>query len=121
MVDETAAYRLEASRRHAYAERIEQRKSPYAQCLGGNILETRRGHMLRERQRLTGIRAERSEVRWTPPLGVISGEVDRVTGELATAVTPASRHYTEYFVEGTEPEPLRADPWKLFRWGPIGF
>ncbi|MGI9044604.1 MAG: penicillin-binding transpeptidase domain-containing protein, partial [Gemmatimonadaceae bacterium] len=64
---------------------------------------------------------ERSEARWTPPLGVISGEVDRVTGELATAVTPASRRYTEYFVEGTEPEPLRADPWKLFRWGPIGF
>ncbi|MGK2960631.1 MAG: penicillin-binding protein 1A [Gemmatimonadaceae bacterium] len=64
---------------------------------------------------------ERSEARWTPPLGVISGEVDRVTGQLTTAVTPASRRYTEYFVEGTEPEPLRADPWKLFQWGPIGF
>ena len=64
---------------------------------------------------------ERSEARWTPPLGVISGEVDRVTGQLATPATPANRRYTEYFVEGTEPEPLRADPWKLFRWGPIGF
>jgi 1A family penicillin-binding protein len=64
---------------------------------------------------------ERSEVRWTPPLGVISGELDRVTGQLATVATPANRRYTEYFVEGTEPEPLRADPWKLFRWGPIGF
>ncbi len=64
---------------------------------------------------------ERSEARWAPPLGVISGEVDRVTGQLATAATPANRRYTEYFVEGTEPEPLRADPWKLFRWGPIGF
>ena len=64
---------------------------------------------------------ERSEIRWTPPLGVISGELDRVTGQLATAATPANRRYTEYFVEGTEPEPLRADPWKLFRWGPIGF
>ena len=62
-----------------------------------------------------------AQTQWTPPLGVISGEVDRLTGELATPTTPAARRYTEYFVEGTEPEPLRADPWKLFRWGPIGF
>ena len=64
---------------------------------------------------------ERSSARWTPPLGVISGELDRLTGQLATALTPADRRYTEYFVEGTEPEPLRADPWKVFRFGPIGF
>ena len=64
---------------------------------------------------------EHSEARWRPPLGVISGELDRATGEMATATTPPNRRYTEYFVEGTEPEPLRADPWKIFRWGPIGF
>ena len=64
---------------------------------------------------------QRSEARWNPPLGVISGELDRLTGQLATAATPANRRYTEYFVEGTEPEPLRADPWKIFQWGPIGF
>ena len=64
---------------------------------------------------------ERSEARWAPPLGVISGELDRITGELATPSTPPNRRYTEYFVEGTEPESLRADPWKIFRWGPIGF
>jgi 1A family penicillin-binding protein len=64
---------------------------------------------------------QRSEARWNPPLGVISGELDRLTGQLATAATPANRRYTEYFVEGTEPEPLRADPWKVFQWGPIGF
>jgi len=57
---------------------------------------------------------------WTPPLGVIPGEVDRATGQLATIATPADRRYTEYFVEGTEPEPLRADPWRVFQWGPIG-
>ncbi|MEA3079096.1 MAG: hypothetical protein QOF05_504, partial [Sphingomonadales bacterium] len=28
---------------------------------------------------------------------------------------------TEYFVEGTEPPSLRADPWKVFGWGPIIF
>ncbi|HXV17271.1 MAG TPA: PBP1A family penicillin-binding protein, partial [Gemmatimonadaceae bacterium] len=64
---------------------------------------------------------ERSAGQWTPPIGVISGELDRVTGQLATVATPAQRRYTEYFVEGTEPDPLKADPWKLFRWGPIGF
>ena len=57
---------------------------------------------------------------WTPPLGVISGELDRATGQLATIATPAERRYTEYFVEGTEPAPLRADLWKIFQWGPLG-
>jgi 1A family penicillin-binding protein len=57
---------------------------------------------------------------WTPPLGVIPGELDRTTGQLATLATPADRRYTEYFVEGTEPPPLRADPWKIFQWGPLG-
>ena len=64
---------------------------------------------------------ERSQGQWTPPIGVISGELDRSTGQMATTLTPASRRYTEYFVEGTEPEELRADPWRIFRWGPIGF
>ncbi len=57
---------------------------------------------------------------WTPPAGVIEGELDRVTGQMATISTPADRRYTEYFVEGTEPEPLRFDPWKLFQFGAIG-
>jgi 1A family penicillin-binding protein len=56
---------------------------------------------------------------WNPPLGVIMGDVDRATGQLATDQTPPDRRYTEYFVEGTEPPALRADPWKLFAWGPI--
>jgi penicillin-binding protein 1A len=64
---------------------------------------------------------ERSASQWMPPVGVISGEFDRATGQLATPATPAERRYTEYFVEGTEPEPLRFDPWRIFRYGPIGF
>ena len=67
------------------------------------------------------ILTSRSSDPWAPPTGVISGEVDRATGELATDQTPAERRYTEYFVEGTEPAPLRADPWKVFGWGPIIF
>jgi 1A family penicillin-binding protein len=58
---------------------------------------------------------------WSPPVGVIFGDFDRATGALATDQTPAERRYTEYFVEGTEPAPLRADPWKLFGWGPVVF
>ncbi|MGZ3372600.1 MAG: transglycosylase domain-containing protein [Gemmatimonadaceae bacterium] len=67
------------------------------------------------------ILTSRAAEQWTPPIGVIFGDVDRATGELATDQTPADRRYTEYFVEGTEPAPLRADPWKLFAWGPIIF
>jgi len=65
--------------------------------------------------------SSRDAAQWVPPLGVIMGELDRDTGQLATDQTPADRRYTEYFVEGTEPAPLRADPWKLFGWGPIVF
>jgi penicillin-binding protein 1A len=67
------------------------------------------------------ILSSRAAEQWTPPVGVIFGDIDRATGELATDQTPADRRYTEYFVEGTEPAPLRADPWKLFAWGPIIF
>ena len=58
---------------------------------------------------------------WAPPVGVIAGELDRETGQLATELTPAERRYTEYFVEGTEPGPLRADPWRVFGLGPLVF
>ena len=63
----------------------------------------------------------RSAEQWVPPVGVIYGDFDRVTGQLANDQTPADQRYTEYFVEGTEPPPLRADPWKLFGWGPVVF
>ncbi|HEX3534041.1 MAG TPA: PBP1A family penicillin-binding protein [Gemmatimonadaceae bacterium] len=65
--------------------------------------------------------ASHAAEQWNPPLGVIMGDLDRATGELATDQTPPDRRYTEYFVEGTEPPALRADPWKLFGWGPIIF
>jgi penicillin-binding protein 1A len=52
---------------------------------------------------------------WTPPVGVIPAELDRTTGQLATASTPSSERYTEYFVEGTEPDSLKLDPWMAFQ------
>ena len=67
------------------------------------------------------ILTSREAAQWAPPIGVIMGDVDRVTGQLATEQTAPENRYTEYFVEGTEPPPLRADPWKVFGWGPIIF
>ena len=63
----------------------------------------------------------RAADQWSPPTGVIYGDFDRVTGQIASDQTPAEQRYTEYFIEGTEPPPLRADPWKLFSWGPVIF
>jgi penicillin-binding protein 2D len=58
---------------------------------------------------------------WTPPIGVISADADRATGQLATALTPPARRYTEYWVEGTEPDSLRLDPLAAFRGGALVF
>jgi hypothetical protein len=43
----------------------------------------------------------------------VTADLDRFTGQLADSATPPERRYTEYFVPGTEPEPLRSVPWKL--------
>ena len=48
---------------------------------------------------------------WTPPVGLVTAELDRVTGQLADSLTLPARRYTEFFVPGTEPESLRAIPW----------
>jgi penicillin-binding protein 2D len=58
---------------------------------------------------------------WEPPIGVISAQLDRATGEMATELTPPARRYTEYFVEGTEPDSLKLDPWTVFRGGALVF
>jgi 1A family penicillin-binding protein len=55
---------------------------------------------------------------WTAPTGLTFAYFDRATGELATPETPRDRRYLEYFIPGTEPEPLRSNPWKVVQWGP---
>jgi len=54
---------------------------------------------------------------WFAPPDVSTGELDRLTGQLADEFTPADRRYTEYFVPGTEPALLRVNPWKTPQWG----
>ncbi len=56
---------------------------------------------------------------WTPPVGMLTADLDRTTGQVADASTPASQRYTEFFVPGTEPEPLRSVPWKMPVFGAV--
>jgi penicillin-binding protein 1A len=58
---------------------------------------------------------------WDPPPGLVTAELDRASGTLADAATPAERRYTEYFLPGTEPGALRVDARRLFLLGPIPF
>ena len=58
---------------------------------------------------------------WTMPGGLVMAQLDRDSGELATASTPPERRYSEYFLPCTEPAALRLDVRRLFTWGPIVF
>lgn len=63
--------------------------------------------------------AGKSAGSWTPPPGLVPVELDRSTGQLATANTAPAQRYTEWFLLGTEPG-AQAWPLSLFRLGPIG-
>jgi penicillin-binding protein 2D len=63
--------------------------------------------------------AGRTPGSWEPPAGLVSGELDRLTGMVADATTPPDRRYIEYFLEGTEPPGLQFDPWRMFEMGPV--
>lgn len=65
--------------------------------------------------------AGRTPGEWTTPTGLFSAELDRETGDVATALTPPEKRYTEYFLPGTEPSAMRLDIRRLFAWGPIPF
>jgi 1A family penicillin-binding protein len=56
-----------------------------------------------------------------PPAGVEKAVLDRATGRLAVATTPADQRYVEYFIPGTEPGALRVRARALFSLGPIIF
>ena len=54
-------------------------------------------------------------VPWVAPAGVLSAELDRMTGQLAQPDAPPETRYTEYFLGGTEPLPVRLDSWGVLR------
>jgi penicillin-binding protein 1A len=58
---------------------------------------------------------------WQVPDGLVAAELDSSTGELATAVTPDDQRYLQYFLPGTEPAPIRPNPWSIFGSGPVVF
>ncbi len=51
-----------------------------------------------------------------PPSGLVTAQLDRDTGQIATPSTPPEKRYTEYFLDGTQPQ----DPWSIWIWGPFG-
>jgi penicillin-binding protein 1A len=51
----------------------------------------------------------------------VYAQLDRETGALADSTTPPQRRYIEYFLDGTEPFALKADPWRMPQFGPIVF
>jgi 1A family penicillin-binding protein len=57
--------------------------------------------------------------RWTPPVGMVTAELNRLTGQLADSTTPPAQLYTEFFIPGTEPSALRDIPWKVPVFGPV--
>ena len=64
--------------------------------------------------------AEHAAPSWGPPPdGLTYATLDRATGQLATPATPPDQRYTEFFLPGTQPESLRADPWAVPQWGPF--
>ncbi len=84
---------------------------------GGSFAAPVWGRMVARYLTARGVRTNE----WAPPIGVISAELDRATGQMATALTPPARRYTEYFVEGTEPDALKLDPWTAFKGGALVF
>ncbi len=70
-------------------------------------------------QIIADVYGSRASGTWTPPPGVVGVEIDRSSGKLADAATPAERRYKEWYLEGTEPG-AAPWPWALFRFGPIG-
>jgi membrane carboxypeptidase/penicillin-binding protein len=84
------------------------RPTPISGAAGGTLAAPAWGRVV-----ATLYRSRGPAQAWTPPPGVISAAAERGTGALASDLTPPDRRYTEYFVEGTEPDALRLDPWRL--------
>ncbi|HKO17099.1 MAG TPA: PBP1A family penicillin-binding protein [Gemmatimonadaceae bacterium] len=89
---------------------------------GGSLAAPIWGQMMARYYAASGHRSPVSGVRWdAPPAGMLYAELDRDTGAMADSTTPPERRYVEYFLDGTEPDPLKVDPWRLPQFGPLVF
>jgi 1A family penicillin-binding protein len=90
------------------------RPTPIAGVAGGSLAAPVFGRLVAQ------FYAGRTPAVWTPPDGLVTAELDRLSGLPADEATPADRRYTEYFLPGTEPGASRFDPLALFDWGMVG-
>ena len=88
---------------------------------GGSLAAPIWGQMVARYYGALGMRAPSASAWDVPPPGIVYAELDRETGVLADVLTPADRRFVEFFLEGTEPAPLKADPWRMPQFGPIVF
>jgi 1A family penicillin-binding protein len=89
---------------------------------GGSLAAPIWGQMIaRYYKTLTGAPSSDWSAWSSPPPGLLYAELDRETGALADSTTPPDRRYVEFFLDGTEPLALKADPWRLPQFGPLVF
>jgi penicillin-binding protein 2D len=89
---------------------------------GGSLAAPIWGQMIARYYAKTGTAPQPTWSAWdAPPPGLVYAQLDRETGTLADSTTPPARRYIEYFLDGTEPLALKADPWRMPQFGPIVF
>ena len=89
---------------------------------GGSLAAPIWGQMIARYYAKVGTTPQPAWSGWVaPPPGLIYAELDRETGSIADSTTPPQRRYVEYFLDGTEPLALKADPWRMPQFGPLVF
>ena len=99
---------------------FDQPKTITAGAAGGSLAAPIWGQMVARYYAALGVRSSPNAAMWeVPPPGLVYAELDRESGAVADPFTPAERRYIEFFLEGTEPEQVKADPWRLPQFGPL--
>lgn len=89
---------------------------------GGSLAAPIWGQMIARYYARTGTATSQPAWNWdAPPPGLVYGTLDRDTGAVADSATPPQRRYIEYFLDGTEPLAIKADPWRMPQFGPLVF
>jgi penicillin-binding protein 1A len=89
---------------------------------GGSLAAPIWGQMMARYYASLGTAAPSFAGSWdSPPPALVYGELDRDTGVVADSTTPPARRYVEFFLAGTEPAALKADPWRMPQFAPLVF